>query len=233
MRSELSTLIARARELDAYLEALTEDERNYLLDKLAPEPEPESQAPKLKKPAKSKRKIEKCAAEGCGMTRRALVHNDRDTVDYHEFVGQAVAGKTSQRRGMPSVGKSDIGQCNALLPNDKRCGRRKDHSVHDANNLDPLAHEYLAATAEKSNGAGVKADNYQRSSFCTGEIDGVDCHQPESSPIHDPRGEYLNYHPFVCVSPAQRAERKSSTSGDEANTGIDAEDVLHAVGGGD
>lgn len=56
-RSELTNVLRRARELHDYVQALTDDERNYLLDLLAPEPEA--------KPAKKK------ASKKAGKSRRA------------------------------------------------------------------------------------------------------------------------------------------------------------------
>lgn len=56
-RSELANVLNRARELHDYVQALTDDERNYLLDLLLPEQEPVT----TKKPKRRARKAGKSA----------------------------------------------------------------------------------------------------------------------------------------------------------------------------
>lgn len=62
-RSELTTVLRRARELHDYVQALTDDERNYLLDLLVPEPDA---APVVKK-----RTRKKGGGSGASKSRRA------------------------------------------------------------------------------------------------------------------------------------------------------------------
>ena len=46
-----------------------------------------------------------------------------------------------------------------------------------------------------------------------------DCNLPKDSPIHDPKGGYEGYHPFVWSTSARTARRRSSRKSDSSKAG--------------
>lgn len=161
MRSPLTEKFLRIVALRDEVKTWPQDEQDFFLDMLAPEPETKS----IKKPAKQERKIEHC--EVCDYTRRAAVHKDSSLKDYHEFQSSAGKPKKSPRaqslsgviQRTPKVRASDDNEddnrCTYKLGEDARgrpvvCDRTLDNNVHHKK-TDPDYHEFITT---------ARADDY-------------------------------------------------------------------------
>lgn len=149
------------------LRGLNDGERELLVESLQP-------AKTTKKPTQQ-RKIEHCAA--CDYTRRAAVHKDTSSKDYHEFQSSkpksprasALASQLSKAHSAPSgdddercVYKRDDGRVCFLLP---------DHSVHHLESA--MGYHPFASSAQP---AGVQSspNGAARSSPASTETSEVD-----------------------------------------------------------
>lgn len=121
------------------LRGMSESERELFAEALAPE-----------KPVKSsksatKRKIEKCGVEGCGLTRRAVLHKDSSQAGYHVFNdpnGHAQVKAAGKSKRAESLAEKIQGKARPASPeiggfaNDTdmqacvNCGRFSDENIH-------------------------------------------------------------------------------------------------------
>ena len=84
----------------------------------------------------------------------------------------------------------------------------------------------------------------ESSATCFAQVPGLDvlCGEPEDRLIHDPKGGYASYHPFVAVAPpaAKKSSRKNGSAKDKQLPTQSSEiplavvgDVAQAASGGD
>ncbi len=117
-RSQLAAELNKAQALKDFLAALSEDERNFILDELLPEPEQVEKPKQTRKPREVKQekrglpetktqdvKVEKCFA--CYEEREHPNH-DKTYLSSHEFASAPVSKKKAKVEKEPEIGSAAV-----------------------------------------------------------------------------------------------------------------------------